>query len=127
MSQIPPNPALNCGRIDTDGLRRALAILRTDAAAHRVLPADSELAQAVAVLSRAQQGAVWDRTQAGNKLTSHLRESDPSDGAPQQGKKLNGGVGAGGRHRNSDNSQACRSLDIGTRVGQAVIDRSRVK
>ncbi|PWI05236.1 IS110 family transposase [Streptomyces sp. NWU339] len=52
-------------------------ILRTDAAAHRQLPADSELAQAVAVLARAQQDAVWDRTQAGNKLTSHLREYFP--------------------------------------------------
>ncbi|MGW8954787.1 IS110 family transposase [Streptomyces sp. NPDC055709] len=52
-------------------------ILRTDAAAHRMLPADSELAQAIAVLARAQQDAVWDRTQAGNKLTSHLREYFP--------------------------------------------------
>ncbi|MFE7333232.1 IS110 family transposase, partial [Streptomyces sp. NPDC057565] len=52
-------------------------ILRTDAAAHRQLPVDSELAQAVAVLARAQQDAVWDRTQATNKLTSHLREYFP--------------------------------------------------
>jgi transposase len=52
-------------------------ILRTDAAAHRALPADSELAQAVAILARAQQDAVWDRTQAGNKLRSHLREYYP--------------------------------------------------
>lgn len=52
-------------------------ILRTDADAHRQLPADSELVQAVAVLARAQQDAVWDRTQAGNKLRSHLREYFP--------------------------------------------------
>jgi len=52
-------------------------ILRTDAAAHRMLPSDSELAQAVAVLARAQQDAIWDRTQASNKLTSHLREYFP--------------------------------------------------
>ncbi|MFE6365857.1 IS110 family transposase [Streptomyces sp. NPDC057806] len=52
-------------------------ILRTDAAAHRTIPMDSELAQAVAVLARAQQDAVWDRTQAGNKLRSHLREYFP--------------------------------------------------
>lgn len=52
-------------------------ILRTDADAHRQLPADSELAQAVAVLARAQQDAVWDRNQAGNKLRSHLREYFP--------------------------------------------------
>ncbi|MET8130250.1 IS110 family transposase [Streptomyces sp. NPDC005231] len=47
-------------------------ILRTDMPTHRPLPADSELAQATAVLARAQQDAVWDRTQAGNKLRSHL-------------------------------------------------------
>jgi transposase len=52
-------------------------ILRTDAAMHRTLPADSELAQSIAVLARAQQDAVWDRTQAGNKLRSHLREYYP--------------------------------------------------
>ncbi|WP_413229900.1 IS110 family transposase [Kitasatospora purpeofusca] len=52
-------------------------ILRTDADAHRQLPTDSELVQAVAVLARAQQNAVRDRTQAGNKVTSHLREYFP--------------------------------------------------
>jgi transposase len=61
---------------DFDALTLA-NILRTDAAAHRVLPADSELAQAIAVLARAQQDAVWDRNQAGNKLRSHLREYYP--------------------------------------------------
>jgi hypothetical protein len=34
-------------------------ILRTDLHAHRPLPADSELAQAIAVLARAQQDADW--------------------------------------------------------------------
>ena len=48
-------------------------VLRTDLHAHRPLPADTELAQAIAVLARAQQDAVWDRTQAHNKLRSHLR------------------------------------------------------
>lgn len=52
-------------------------VLRTDLHAHRPLPEDSELAQAVAVLARAQQDAVWDRTQAHNKLRSHLREYYP--------------------------------------------------
>jgi transposase len=52
-------------------------VLRTDRHAHRPLPADSELAQAIAVLARAQQDAVWDRTQAHNKLRSHLREYFP--------------------------------------------------
>jgi transposase len=61
-------------------------ILRTDAAAHRTLPADTELAQAIAVIARAQQDAVWDRTQAGNKLRSHLREYYPGFLAALGGK-----------------------------------------
>jgi len=52
-------------------------VLRTDLHAHRPLPADSELAQAITVLARAQQDAVWDRTQAHNRLRSHLREYFP--------------------------------------------------
>ena len=52
-------------------------VLRTDIAMHRALPADTELAQAIAVLARAQQNAVWDRTTAHNKLRSHLREYYP--------------------------------------------------
>jgi transposase len=52
-------------------------VLRTDLHMHRPLPEDSELAQAIAVLARAQQDAVWDRTQAHNKLRSHLREYFP--------------------------------------------------
>lgn len=53
-------------------------ILRTDMAVHRPLPNDSELVQAIAVLARAQQDAVWDRTQAHNKLRSLLREYYPT-------------------------------------------------
>ncbi|MYS81107.1 IS110 family transposase [Embleya scabrispora] len=58
---------------------RVLAnILRTDRHAHRPLPADSEGGQAVAVLARAQQDAVWDRQQMVNRLRSHLREYYPA-------------------------------------------------
>ena len=53
------------------------SVLRTDLHAHRPLPADTELAQAIAVLARARQDAVWDRTQACNRLRSHLREYFP--------------------------------------------------
>jgi hypothetical protein len=52
-------------------------VLRTDIAFHRPLPDDTELAQAIAVLARAQQDAVWDRTTAHNRLRSHLREYYP--------------------------------------------------
>lgn len=52
-------------------------ILRVDAHMHRPIPADTELAQAIAVLARAQQDAVWRRTKASNELRSLLREYHP--------------------------------------------------
>ena len=66
------------GRKSDKGDSAVLAgVLRTDMHAHRPLPADSELAQAIAVLARAQQDAVRARTTAHNKLRSHLREYFP--------------------------------------------------
>jgi transposase len=57
---------------------KALAgILRTDQDRHRPLPADTDLAQAVGILARAQQDAVWDRTQAGHRLRAYPREYYP--------------------------------------------------
>jgi transposase len=53
-------------------------ILRTDRAAHRCLPVDSERAQAIAVLARAHQDAVWGRQQLANQLRSLLREYYPA-------------------------------------------------
>ncbi|TDU67041.1 IS110 family transposase [Streptomyces sp. KS 21] len=53
-------------------------ILRTDMHAHRPLPADSDLARAVAVLARAQQDATWNRQQMSNQLRSLLREYYPA-------------------------------------------------
>jgi transposase len=53
-------------------------ILRTDASAHRPMPADTPLAQVIAVLARAQQKAVWNRTQLSNQLRSVLREYFPA-------------------------------------------------
>ncbi|WP_431907597.1 hypothetical protein [Amycolatopsis thermoflava] len=50
---------------------------RTDAHAHRPLPADTELARAVAVLARDAQDAVWRRTRALQELRSLLREYYP--------------------------------------------------
>jgi transposase len=52
-------------------------ILRTDRHQHRPLPADSEEAQAVAVLARAQQDAAWDRVDAHNALRTHLHQYFP--------------------------------------------------
>lgn len=53
-------------------------ILRTDAVAHRPLPVDTELAQAVAVLARAAQDAIWRRTKAAQELRALLREYYPT-------------------------------------------------
>lgn len=53
-------------------------IVRTDAAAHRRLPADTELVQAIAVLARAGQDAAWNRQQLANQLRSLLREYFPA-------------------------------------------------
>ncbi|WP_229073885.1 IS110 family transposase [Actinoplanes sp. DH11] len=53
-------------------------ILRTDRHMHRALPADSELARAIAVLARAHQDATWQRTRAVQELRSVLREYYPS-------------------------------------------------
>jgi transposase len=76
------------GRKSDKGDAAVLAnILRTDLHAHRPLPADSELAQAIAVLARAQQDAVWDRVTAHNRLRSHLREYYPGFLAAFGGKR----------------------------------------
>jgi transposase len=53
-------------------------IVRTDAAAHRPLPADTELAGAIRVLARAQQDAVWARQQIGNQIRDLLKDFYPA-------------------------------------------------
>jgi transposase len=53
-------------------------ILRTDADAHRPLPADTELAQTIRVLARAQQDAVWARQQIGNQIRDLLNGFYPA-------------------------------------------------
>jgi hypothetical protein len=53
-------------------------ILRTDATAHRPLPADSELAQTIRVLARPQQDAVWSRQQVGNQVRALLKDFYPA-------------------------------------------------
>src|SRR6201988_2438078 len=53
-------------------------IVRTDADAHRPLPADTELAQTIGVLARAQQDAVWARQQVGNQIRDLLKDFYPA-------------------------------------------------
>lgn len=52
-------------------------ILGVDVHGHRTLPADSELAQAIAGLARAQQKAALRRRKATNALRSALRDNYP--------------------------------------------------
>lgn len=61
-------------------------IIRVDREYHRRLPANSELVQAISVLARAQQDAVWRRTKASNELRSLLREYYPAFLATFAGK-----------------------------------------
>jgi hypothetical protein len=53
-------------------------IVRTDADAHRPLPADTNLAQAIRVLARAQQDAVWAHQQIGNQIRDLLKDFYPA-------------------------------------------------
>jgi hypothetical protein len=53
-------------------------IVRTDPGAHRPLPADTEAAQAIRVLARAQQDAVWARQQIGNQVRDLLKDFYPA-------------------------------------------------
>jgi len=53
-------------------------IVRTDPGAHRPLPADTELAQVIRVLARAQQDAVWARQQIGNQIRDLLKDFYPA-------------------------------------------------
>jgi transposase len=53
-------------------------IVRTDRHVHRPLPADTELAQTIRVLARAQQDAVWARQQIANQIRDLLGEFYPA-------------------------------------------------
>jgi transposase len=78
VSRYRDRHSVSCKKSDAGDALVLANILRTDMAAHRPLPADSELAQAIAVLARAQQDAIWERTCAHNKLRSLLREYYPA-------------------------------------------------
>lgn len=62
-------------------------ILRTDMHAHRPLPADSELAQAVTVVARAQQDTVRSRQPVASQVRSLLREYYPAAHPPSRGRR----------------------------------------
>lgn len=74
-------------------------ILRTDAQAHRPLPDDSIAAQALQVLTRAQQDAAWDQVTCTNRIRALLKGFFPAAVAAFE---------RGGRHRLD--SPACRTI-----------------
>ena len=53
-------------------------LVRTDRHNHRLLAGDSEIADAVKVLARAHQSAIWSRQRQTNSLRSALREFYPA-------------------------------------------------
>lgn len=53
-------------------------IVRTDPGAHRPLPANTKAAQAIRVLARAQQDAVWTRQRIGNQIRDLLKDFYPA-------------------------------------------------
>lgn len=67
-------------------------ILRTDRHEHRPMPRNSELVQAIAVLARAQQDAVWNRLDQTNKVRSVLREYYPAALLAFPGSALNSDI-----------------------------------
>src|SRR4051812_27685868 len=58
--------------------------------AHRPMPSDSELAQAIGVLARAQHDAVLNRQHIANQLRSLLREYYPAFLEALQDRRLHG-------------------------------------
>lgn len=61
------------------GDARVLAdMVRTDAHQHRPVAADSDLAEAVKLVARSHQSAIWSRRRLANQLRSALREYYPA-------------------------------------------------
>lgn len=61
------------------GDARVLAdMVRTDAHQHRAVAADSDLAEAIKLVARSHQSAIWSRRRLANQLRSALREFYPA-------------------------------------------------
>ncbi|MBK6870739.1 MAG: IS110 family transposase [Kineosporiaceae bacterium] len=74
-------------------------VLRTDRSAHRPLPQDTAQVQALRVLTRAQQDAIWERTELCNRIRALLKSFFPAALAAFE---------RGGKHQL--HSAACRVL-----------------
>ena len=99
-------------------------IVRTVADAHRRLPADTELAQAIRVLARAQQDAVWARQQLGNQIRDLLKDSYPAALVPPA--RLRRLLVKAGRRRDLDRDlERLRAIFTGTYLHQPpVVDNA---
>ena len=73
-----PRYAVSGAKSDATDAVLLANIVRTDPGAHRPLPADTEAAQAIRVLARAQQDAVWARQQIGNQIRDLLKDFYPA-------------------------------------------------
>lgn len=74
-SRYRARPQVSGAKADATDAVLLTNILRTDMSAHRPLPADTELAQAIRVLACAQQDAVWSRQRLGNQVRSLLKRT----------------------------------------------------
>ena len=96
-------------------------ILRVDAHLHRRLPADSELCQAIAVLARAHQDAIWRRTTAHHQLRSLLREFYPTFLAVFTSRFAPGYRQPGGPRRTGDRPTPAAAAKLSvSRIGAAL-------
>lgn len=69
--------AVSGAKSDPGDARMLADLVRTDRHQHRVIAGDSEQAEAVKLVARSHQSAVWSRRRLGNQLRSALREFFP--------------------------------------------------
>ena len=69
--------AVSGAKSDPGDARMLADLVRTDRHQHRVVAGDSEQAEAVKLVARSHQSAVWSRRRLGNQLRSALREFFP--------------------------------------------------
>ena len=63
---------------DTGDARVLADMVRTDSHQHRPVAADSDLAEAIKLVARSHQSAIWSRRRLANQLRSALREFYPA-------------------------------------------------
>lgn len=77
-SRYRSRPSVSGSKSDSADAAMLANIVRTDAGAHRPLPAGTDSVLAIRVLARAQQDAVWSRQRFGKEIRSLLKECYPA-------------------------------------------------